>query len=78
MLDVDAIAKLMADKKYPAAYLILTRSQNAWIDLFSGRPPGAWDRFVQELNASGKFQMIYRNDNAQIYVLANRESGAAQ
>ena len=76
ILDVDAIADLMANEKYPDAYLILTRSQNMWIDLFSGRPPGSWDSFVQDIRTSGKFRQIFSNDDAQIYVLANGSSGA--
>ncbi len=78
LLDVDAITKVMANEKYPSAYLILTTSQKVWIELFSGLPPGAWDRFQHDLNASGKFRLIYSNNDAQIYTLAESQSGVTQ
>ena len=75
LLDVDAIAKVMASEKYPSAYLIVTASQRVWIELFSGLPPGAWDRFLQDLKASGKFRQVYSNDQAQVYMLADSRNG---
>lgn len=78
LLDINAIAKVMADEKYPSAYLILTVSEQVWVELFSGLPPGSWERFQQDLNASGKFRLVYSNDQAQVYVLADSRNGVTQ
>ena len=40
--DVDRFAELMAEPRYPAAYLILSRGQKAYAELYAGWPPGAF------------------------------------
>ena len=75
---VDQIAALMADPKYPASYLILTRSQGTYAEVFQGLAPGAWSRFVAEVRGSPFFSEVYRNTDADIFVPNGRSAlGAA-
>jgi len=69
--DTDAVAGLLAGAGGHGAYLIITRSQEAQVDLFSGLPAGALERFEEVLNASGRFRLVYRNQDASIYALAD-------
>lgn len=73
--DIDAIAHLMREKKYNGAYLILTRSNKAYAELFEGLPPGSWERFEKDLIASGQFKLIFANDDSKIFILANGGDG---
>jgi hypothetical protein len=71
-LDVGVIADIMGDPTYTHSYLILTSSQGAHAEVFNGLPPGAWDRFVAEVNSSPAFTLIYRNQDSEILALADR------
>jgi hypothetical protein len=68
--DLDTLVGLMADRRFPASYLILSRSQLASGELFIGWPPGTWQKFVQALHDSDEFVRLYSNDDAEIYGLA--------
>ena len=68
--DIEDIVWRMKDPKYPASYLILTRSQEAHAELFLGWPPGEWDQRVDDLKASGKFETLFANEDAEVLVLA--------
>jgi hypothetical protein len=76
--DLGAIASIMDNPKYPHSYLILTRSQGSYAEVFTGLPPGNWDRFVADATASPAFKVIYRNEDSAILVLAGRGTGALQ
>jgi hypothetical protein len=69
---LNVIMHLMKDPQYPGAFLILTRSQKAYTELYSKLPAGSWQKFRQELDASGKFERIFANDDAEIFILAGR------
>jgi hypothetical protein len=56
----------------PASYLILTRSQAEEESLTGNWPPGAFDRVTSELLTSGRFRVVYRNDDAMILQLVQR------
>lgn len=71
-LDLGAFATTMRNPKYEHSYLILTSSQGAFAEVFDGLPPGSWDRFVAEANASPAFRVIYRNQDSEILVLAEK------
>jgi hypothetical protein len=75
-VDVDRITGIMSDPKYPHGYLILTKSQGAYAELFVGMPVDSWDRFVREINVSPAFRVIYRNEDSEILVLADQNSVA--
>jgi hypothetical protein len=68
--NMDEIEQLMASRKRTTAYLILTRSQKANAELFSGLPPAKWKQFEEQLRDSGRFQLIYANQDASIFTLA--------
>jgi hypothetical protein len=70
--DVNAIANVMANDKYPATFLILTRSQGDYAEAFAGFPPGEWDQFVAQVSASPKFRLVFRNVDTEIYVPAGQ------
>lgn len=67
--DVEALAGIMADRRYENSYLILTRSQKASGELFIGWTPGTWEAFVQALHESDKFVLLYSNADAEIFGL---------
>jgi hypothetical protein len=67
--DIEALIGTMADRRYPASYLILTRSQKASGELFIGWPPGTWEQFVDALQESGRFRPVYANLDAAVFVM---------
>src|SRR4029077_19018444 len=67
-----AIADVMRDPKYSHSYLILTKSEGVYAEVFTGLPVGSWDRFVAEATSSPTFRVIYRNQDSEILVLADR------
>lgn len=71
LADIDGIALEMGNRKYPGAYLILTRSQKAAAELFGGLSPGTWERFENGLMGSEKFEIIFANADAKVFVLAD-------
>ncbi len=70
--DVNAIASIMRDPKYAHSYLILTRSQGTYAEVFTGLPSGAWDKFVADATTSPAFKVIYKNADSEILVLADQ------
>ena len=64
--NVNAIVQFIENQKYANTYLIITRSQKAAAELFSGLPHGALDRLEGALLRSGKFELMYSNPDAQI------------
>ena len=68
--DIDAVVRIMANKKYPAAYLVMTRSQAAYAELFTGLSEETWEQFKHTLATSSKFRVLYQNDEALIVTLA--------
>jgi hypothetical protein len=74
---IDQITTLMADPKYPASYLILTRSQGNYAEVFLGLAPGAWTRFVAAVRASPTFIDVYHNADADIFVPSKRSALSA-
>lgn len=69
--DVEGMIKLMADPKFPASYLILSRSQKASGELYIGWPPGLWEGYEQALLATGRFRLVYANEDSQVYTLVH-------
>jgi hypothetical protein len=56
---------------YPAAYLIITRSQKAHIEMTGIMPAGSLDKIEQALLQSGHYQVVYANADAVILKLTN-------
>jgi hypothetical protein len=71
--NIDELIELMENKEYPRAYLILTRSQKAYAELFAGLSPGSWEHLEKDLLESSRFQLIFSNEDAKIFVLSTNE-----
>jgi hypothetical protein len=54
------------------AYLVVTRSQRAFAELFAGIPPARWEQFEATLRRSERFREVYRNGSSAIYVLTDQ------
>jgi hypothetical protein len=53
----------------PAGYVILTRSQRAYVEMLGGvLSPSYLDEFERMLRESPKFRLVYSNPSAKIYV----------
>jgi hypothetical protein len=63
------LAILMRQEDRPRAYLILTASEQAAAELFSGLSQATWDSFVEQLRASPEFQLVYENADTKIFEL---------
>ncbi len=57
---IGGIVDRASSSKYPAAYVIVTRSQMAQAQLFYGVPPSALRGVEQALLESGKFVLVYQ------------------
>ncbi len=52
---------------YPGrSFLILSRSQEAYAEMILGAPPGDWSTFEKNVFGTGRFVVIYQNQDAQI------------
>ncbi len=71
--NIPKLARTMGSGEYAGAYLILTRSQRAYNELFLGLPPSSWETFENQLTGSGLFNKIFDNGDAQIFVVASNE-----
>ncbi len=65
---VDTIAKEMAN--FPSAYLIITNSQKADVNMTGILPAGSLDRIQAALTGSGRFNVVYHNADAIVFTLA--------
>jgi hypothetical protein len=67
--DVNAIVKYLQlhGQKGGNTYVLFTRSEKTTFDSMSGLPPGSLDQIEQKIAASGDFNLVYRNPDAQIY-----------
>ncbi len=70
--DVPAIVSRMEYKEAPARYLIITRSQEAYLHLFYGMTSEAWDEMVRSLEASPRFRLTYSNQDARVFLLVEK------
>lgn len=72
--DPESLAALVAGRPHDGAYLIVTRSEKAHLQLTTGLSPARFDRLVADLIDSGEARVVYRNRDATILVL-NEEAG---
>ncbi len=72
---VDALTRWMSDPKYPATYLIITRSQKAAVDMLGLMPAGSMSRLENALRSSSQFRVVYENRDATIFTVASAPSG---
>jgi hypothetical protein len=69
------LERWMSNPRYSAAYAIFTRSQRIMDESLGYLPVGAAEKIEQQLQASGKFKIVYQNRDARVYVLAARQRG---
>jgi hypothetical protein len=67
---IDEIVGVMSSKNYSESYLILTRSQQAFYELFIGVGPEQWDIIKGRLVNSDQFKIVYENEDAVVLMLA--------
>ena len=75
---VKALSRWMTNERYSRAYLFVTRSQKADDETLGALPPGSLDFIEDALSASRKFEVIYENEDAKIFVLARAISEMGQ
>jgi hypothetical protein len=56
---------------YPAAYLILTRSQTAEVEMGGTMPPNWFPTVINALSQSSSFKVIYQNPDAVVFQLVH-------
>jgi hypothetical protein len=72
------IARVMGDKRYTKAYLIITRSQKADVDENGWLPVGSLDVIERAVMHSKRFKVVLANRDAAIFTLATSTKGAGQ
>jgi O-antigen/teichoic acid export membrane protein len=68
-LDLAFVERIMTSQSFPAAYLILSRSQREHVSLYNLLPTGALEQLEKELFRSPRFQVVFANDDATIFQL---------
>jgi hypothetical protein len=63
---IEGVMSAVSHTQYPAAYVIITRSQKAQAEMFYSMPASSFDSIERTLLASGKFVLVYRNPDADI------------
>jgi hypothetical protein len=58
---------VMSSGRYPSAYLLLTRREEAFGEMFSGLDPSAWDAFVGKVEAEPRLHLVFQNDDASLW-----------
>ncbi|MDO8688842.1 MAG: hypothetical protein Q7R39_02315 [Dehalococcoidia bacterium] len=71
---VQFIAAIMEDPRYSKAFLTISRSQKAEVDMRGVLPFGSLDRIEQALRESERFQVVYQNSDATVFALRNSAS----
>jgi hypothetical protein len=66
---VTTFSDIMSPEKHDHAYLMLSRSQAAAVQMTGALPPGALARIEQALTNSPKFTVILRNSDAVVITL---------
>lgn len=72
--NVEPVVQFIERVRLPKAYLIFTRSQKATAQ-GEGLPPKTLDQFEHALLTSGKFVLVYSNNDAQIFLFTEGQRG---
>ncbi len=70
------LAALMKKASNPRAYLVLTASEEAEAELFSGVSSAQWDEFVDQMRKSPDFRLAFENADTKIFELQAAGAGA--
>jgi hypothetical protein len=73
--DVASIERAMRDAPGGRSYLVITRSQKAYLEMSSGIDPAAVEGLEARVRASPDFATVYENRDAAVFVL-RRPGGA--
>lgn len=71
--DVAVIAEIM--KKHQNSYLLITQSQREYINLYNVIPESSLDDLERSIRQSKLFKVVFSNNDAQVFVLADAEKG---
>ena len=75
--DISGVLTRASSSRYPAVYVIFTRSQKAQAQMFGGVSPVALEGVENALLRSGDFAMIYSNTDADILVYTHSRQQSA-
>lgn len=67
--DVNGLVLALEEKKTRASFFIITTSQESYFYIFYNYPPTRWEIFEARMVASGRFELLYVNEDARIYKL---------
>jgi hypothetical protein len=70
--NLQMVIESMSLPQFPQSFLVLTRSQQAAAELYLGWEPGAWERFDRNVSQSDQFRLVYANEDAKVFVLAEK------
>jgi hypothetical protein len=73
---VDKLLDWLSDPRYTAGYLIITKSQKAEVDNLGGLPAGALERVERAVLRSGRFKVLYHDDDATVVTVQRKAAGA--
>lgn len=65
----NVLAYWLTDDDYAATYIIITRSQKAYVDAVRPLPPGALDEIERQLMASPRFLLAHETETVKIFTL---------
>jgi hypothetical protein len=65
----------MSNESFTGAYLIITRSQKAEVEMIGAMPSGALDIVEEKLTNSPLFEVFYHNEDVSIFILADSIEG---
>ncbi|WP_040447232.1 hypothetical protein [Ktedonobacter racemifer] len=72
---VNTVIRFMQSQPHSQAYILFSRSQKTWFNAMSGLPAGKLDSFENTVALSGDFNLVYRNNDIQIYQLVSAAKG---
>lgn len=73
----DVLSRWFSDPAWKNGYLIITRSQKAYVEALGIMPEGALDALVQNIAVSPDFQLVFANRDARVFTASRFvETGA--
>ncbi len=72
----EVLGRWLDDPRWRGGYVIITRSQKAYVDDLGVMPRGSLDRLEQALLASPRFSLVKANPDAKIFVLNSAAQAA--
>ena len=76
--DMELLLKTMGDKGIPAAYLVISRSQQEMVDLEKGLPEGEIAALLRTFGESPHFREVFVSTDARIFALSHSGDAVGQ